>query len=208
MGRERLMQQQRERMEARRKRLKEAAKKAAEAKTKKPAPAKVKGIGPVKDGATYARKLKNSKTEPTGVGPVKSGAAYARSLTKGKSATTTKADPKPSLKNKPVNKVPSTTTTKPTTKPASDKAVEGGYTISAKNRVKRGKDGMPYQGEFPGSPEKKSKPKRVKRTGGSRALVSSRSKASQPKKNATKVITIGQKKVTMIYNGSKWVPKK
>ena len=107
------MQKQRERMEARRKRLKEAAKKAAESKTKKTAPAKVKGIGPVKDGATYARKLKNSKTKPTGVGPVKSGSAYARSLTKGKSTPATKADPKPSLKNKPVNKVPSTTKSNP-----------------------------------------------------------------------------------------------
>ena len=50
-----------------------------------PAPGKTKGIGPIKDGAKYARQVANSKTKTTGVGPVKSGAEYGRALTKGKS---------------------------------------------------------------------------------------------------------------------------
>lgn len=70
---------------------------------------KVSGIGPVKDGDTYARKIKNSKTKPTGIGPVKSGATYARSLTKGKGSST----PKSAL-NKPKKSKPAASKPKPT----------------------------------------------------------------------------------------------
>ena len=159
MGRQRLMQQQRERMEARRKRLKEAAKKAAESKNQKTTPAKVKGIGPVKDGATYARKLKNSKTEPTGVGPVKSGAAYARSLTKGKSTPATTADPKPSSKKTPVNKIPQR---------FADGAKGGKYNKAVQNKEQatsnffRSSSGT--RGEsLPSNPKLKSQPKKPAR---------------------------------------------
>ena len=83
-------------------------------------------------------------------GPVANAAAYGETLKKPMAKT--KPIPKPA-KAKPAKAKPATT------KPASNKAVEGGYTISAKNRVKRAKDGMPYQGVFPGTPEKKGNKK-------------------------------------------------
>ena len=64
--------------------------KSLKAKPTTPAPGKTKGIGPIKDGAKYARQVANSKTKPTGVGPVKSGAEYARSL-QGRSAPAPKS---------------------------------------------------------------------------------------------------------------------
>lgn len=67
-----------------------------------PPPGKTKGIGPIKDGAKYARQVANSKTKTTGVGPVKSGAEYGRALTKGKSAQpASSAKAKPAVKAKP-----------------------------------------------------------------------------------------------------------
>ena len=78
MSRERLMAKQRDRMKARR------ARKKIESKTKA-ATAKY-GSGSKKAVTRDTSKDKSLKT--SGVGPVKSGAEYARKLTKGKSAPT------------------------------------------------------------------------------------------------------------------------
>lgn len=74
-------------------------------------PEKASGIGPVKDGAKYAKMVKNSKTKPTGIGPVKSGAQYARSLTKDKGSPT-----------------PKSAVNKPASKPAASKPKQGNAT--------------------------------------------------------------------------------
>ena len=222
------------RTEARRKRLKEAAKKAAPKKqsaydkyfadnkgqkgvTRKPGGAS-KTTLVLAPKSRAAEKAKASKPNPySGWSNAKIKAEYIKMsdaekkkngmlMHKAAMANKTKGTSKPAAK----------TTKPPTTKPASNKAVKGGYTISPENRKPgsrgstRGKDGLPYQGEFPGTPEKKTKPKRFKRTGGSRARTNTntRRKPSPPKKNDTKVITLGATKMTMVYNGSRWVPKK
>jgi len=75
---------------------------------------------------------------------------------------------------------------------------------------KKGKAGMPYQGEFPGTP-KKEKPKRTAGAGtrgaqgGSRARVNR--KRTKPAEGSTKTIQVGPKRVTMVYKGGKWVRK-
>lgn len=205
------MQKQRERMEARRKRLAEAAKKAAAAKTKKPVPAKVNGIGPEKDGATYARKVNNSKTKPSGVGPVKSGAAYARSLTKGKSTPTTKAD---RANPKPSSKVPQR---------FADGGKGGKYDEAVQNKEKAksnffrsgsGTHGKP----LPSNPKLKSQSKKnltgrqkialevASASGGkSSAKRSSSRKPANPKKGQTYVTRTG---MTMVWTGENWKQKR
>ena len=200
------MAQQRARMEARRKRLAEQKKKEqAKAKAKKPekkaTPAKSRPLLPSKAPKTGADAFKvlgiTKPSKPTKKAPVPAGKV-----------------PAPAKPTKPAKPPVQSTPTKPK---ASNKAVEGGYTISAKNRqpkpkVKKAKDGMPYQGVFPGTPVKEEKRKSAKprRGGGVRKAKTgpiTKQSGNTPAKT-TKTIRIGNKTVTMVWKNGKWTPKK
>jgi len=205
MSRERLMAQQRARLEARRKRLAEQKKK-EQAKTKKK---KTDYSSGSRLGTSRDTSLDKSRK-----------AATTKRLTGGTTPLTGDAARKV-LGIKPVGKVPSTpTTTTPT--PKAKPAPQAKPSNRGKQRFfdggKGGKfdDGTSrrtksYAGVLPGTPEKKEKQQQTPKRN-VRGVAARNNRASNPKtkpaKGSVKNIKLGNKSVTMIYNGSKWVPKK
>ena len=205
MSRERLMAQQRARAEA------AAARKRAEAlkKKKKEAEAKKKQTRSQKGGTS--RKAAVVKSATSGLRKVAATAidnARGTSIKPDVKAPKSQAGSKVKVKKPEVGKIKTQTTKPKTTTKASDKAVKGGYTISAKNRLKRNKDGSLYQGNTPGTPKPKEEkgPKRSSRRGAA-ARAKSRQTSSIPI-GREKAIKVGNKKVIMVWNGSEYVQKK
>ena len=195
MSRERLMAQQRARVEAlRKKKAAEAAKKKKEAEAKKKAKDKPKASS---NGAV--RSMLNIDPGPQ----TKSKAA----LKPRKPEVKPKAKPKAKVTSKPAPKHKSKVG-------AAVLALGGGNVrkVDKKPEVAKSKKDMPYQGVFPGTPEKTKKKSTPKRNVRGAAARTNRSNARKNKASTAtgseKQVRIGNKTVTMVYNGSKWVTKK
>ena len=200
------MEEQRARMEARRKRLKEEVEKAKAKKVKK---AVTRDISKDQSRKTVNR-LTGGNTPKTGESAKQTLSKFAGK----KPASAPKAKPAPAPKAKPATapapKAKPATASAPKAKPApkpkskaSDKAVEGGYTVSSKNRASK---------QMPSNPKLKSQvPIRgrekiaaeVKAASGGRKQQS-KDKPKNPKKGQTYTTWTG---TTMVWTGKNWKQK-
>lgn len=129
---------------------------------------------------------------------------------KGAAATKAKPPSNPGISQKaPVKSVPKKPVAKkPVEKSRAQRILElgGGDVVQGDGTNRRSKS---YAGVLPGTPEKKEK--KPTRRSTRRGAAARRNRARNTPTTPTlseKRIKVGNKTVTMVYNGSKWVPKK
>ena len=161
-----------------------------------------------------AVKAQKEKKRLTGGTKPKTGEAATKALNAHVSEPSKpKPQPKPTTKPKPASVKPSTPP-KPAPKPTpkKKKSSTGSFFDGGKGgKYDKGNTGGPgYAGVLPGTPEpKKDKPeRRSARRGAAARRNRAKNKPQGPKKGDTKQIQVGSRRQTMIFNGTRWEPKK